>query len=74
MSKIPSKEIIERITKEYPPGTAVECIELNDRCTPIPPGTKGKVQFVDDTGTIFVKWNNGSGIGVLFGVDRIKKI
>lgn len=38
------------------------------------PGTKGTVRSVDDTGTVFVRWDNGSGLGVVYGVDRIRKL
>ena len=34
----------------------------------------GTVRSVDDTGTVFVRWDNGSGLGVVYGVDRIRKL
>ena len=34
----------------------------------------GTVRSVDDTGTVFVSWDNGSGLGVVYGVDRIRKL
>jgi len=39
-----------------------------------PVGTKGTVTRVDDTGTIHVKWDNGSGLGIVPGVDMCKRI
>lgn len=38
------------------------------------PGDQGTVKHVDDTGTIFVSWDCGSGLGVVFGVDSIRII
>lgn len=35
----------------------------------VPPGTEGTVDHLDDMGTVFVKWDNGSGIGLLPGKD-----
>ena len=32
------------------------------------------VDFVDDIGTVFVNWDNGSRLGVVYGEDVIKRI
>ena len=70
----PPRHVVERIGKEYPKGTRVELVEMNDPYTRIPPGTKGTVSCVDDIGTIFVDWDTGSGLGVAYGVDIIRKV
>lgn len=41
---------------------------------PIPPGTKGIVQFVDDAGTLHCKFDNGRTLGVIPDVDQFHKI
>lgn len=70
----PNEKIVEKIRQEYPVGTRVELVSMNDPYTKIPEGTKGTVRGVDDTGTIFVNWDNGSGLGVVYGEDSCKKI
>ena len=45
---------VERLRRQYPPGTRIKCIHMNDDCYPVPDGTIGTVQFVDDAGTIHV--------------------
>ena len=47
---------------------------MDDPYSRIPPGTQGIVSAVDDIGTIFVKWENGSSLGVVYGVDIVKKV
>ena len=37
-----------------------------------PPGTVGKVQFVDDIGDIHVAWQNGSSLALIPGVDAFE--
>ena len=38
--RFPSKEIVDRVRKEYPAGTRVELIKMDDAQAP-PVGTKG---------------------------------
>ena len=53
--RFPSREIVESIRKEYPVGTRVELVHMDDFQAP-PIGTKGTVRGVDDTGSIMVAW------------------
>lgn len=70
----PSQETVKRIRKMYPKGTRVELIQMDDPYTRLRPGDKGTVQFVDDTATIFVVWDSGSGLGIVYGKDRVRKL
>lgn len=71
--KFPNKAVIERLRDEYPAGTRVELISMDDPQAP-PAGTKGTVYAVDDTGSLCVRWDNGSGLNVIYGEDVVKKI
>ena len=64
--RFPSKEVVERIRKEFPSGTRVELLQMDDPQAP-PIGTQGTVMGVDDIGSIMVAWDNGSGLSVAFG-------
>ena len=70
----PSRETVARLREQYPEGTWVELISMNDPHTTIRPGDKGRVSLVDDTGTIFVDWDNGSGLGIVYGEDSVRRI
>ncbi len=73
-NKLPSKETVNRLREEYPAGTRIELISMeDDPYSTLRPGDKGAVSFVDDTGTIHVRWDNGSGLGLVYGVDKYKK-
>lgn len=69
----PNRQIVESVRKNYPPGTRVELVEMDDAQAP-PIGTKGTVRGVDDTGSIMVAWDNGSGLNVVYGTDRCRKV
>lgn len=67
------RKIVEKLREEYPVGCRVELVRMDDKYAP-PPGTRGFVKDVDDVGTIFVNWDNGSGLGVAYGEDECKKV
>jgi hypothetical protein len=73
MNSFPSKETVERIRRQYPPGTKVRMIRMDDAQAP-PIGTIGEVQGVDDIGSLMVKWSNGSSLNVVYGEDLVEKI
>ena len=71
--RFPSRETVERVRKEYPSGTRVELVQMDDLQAP-PAGTKGTVMGVDDTGSLLMSWDNGSGLNVVYGEDIVKKV
>lgn len=71
--KFPSKEIVDRLREEYPIGTRVELVRMDDFQAP-PIGTKGTVRGVDDAGSIMVRWDTGSGLSIAYGEDQCKKL
>ena len=62
----PSRDIVNSIREEYPAGTRVELVRMDDFQAP-PIGTKGTVIGVDDTASIMVAWENGSSLHVIYG-------
>ncbi len=71
--KVVSKEMVEENRKQYPKGTRVELVSMDDRQAP-PPGTCGTVLGVDDIGSLLMRWDNGSGLNVVYGEDVVRKI
>ena len=71
--RFPSKETVESIRSRFPAGTRVELVQMDDAQAP-PIGTLGTVWGVDDTGSIMVHWDNGSGLHVVYGVDVCRKV
>ncbi len=66
-----SREELKQLRKQYPSGTLIRLIHMDDIQAP-PDGTLGRVDHVDDTGTIFVNWANGSGLGLIIGEDQFE--
>ena len=71
--KFPSKDIVEKVRAKYPIGTRVELVKMDDVQAP-PVGTKGTVKGVDDTASLLIDWDNGCGLNVIYGIDKVRKI
>lgn len=46
-------------------GCRVRLIRTSDQYTSLRCGDEGIVDFVDDMGTVHVKWDNGSSLGLI---------
>ena len=70
--RFPNKETVDRIRREYPVGTRVVLVRMEDVQAPLA-GTKGTVLGVDDTGSLLMRWDTGSGLNVVYGEDIVRK-
>lgn len=61
------------LKSQYPSGCRVKLVRMDDIQAP-PIGTEGTVISVDDVGTVHVRWDNGSGLGVVYGADVCTRI
>jgi hypothetical protein len=64
---------LKTLRKQYPVGCIVELVHMDDAQSP-PEGSRGRVLAIDDIGTIHVAWMNGSTLGIVPGVDMIRKL
>lgn len=69
---ITPQAVVEAIRKAYPIGTRVVLVQMDDPQAP-PVGTQGTVHGVDDLGDLLVRWDNGSSLKVVYGVDLCEK-
>ena len=67
------QDVLYQLRKQYPRGTRVELLKMKDPQAP-PVGTRGTVIGVDSIGSIMVRWDNGSGLHILYGIDACKII
>ena len=73
MFRMPEKKEIQRIRTLYPKGTRVTLISMDDPYKTPPPGTLGTVVGVDDMGQIMMRWDNGSSLSLIPGVDSFRR-
>lgn len=67
------KEIVQTLRKQYPEGTRVKLVKMDDPQAPLM-GTRGTVIGVDDIGSIMVRWDNGSSLNVIYGEDVVSRV
>ena len=71
--RVISREALHALRERFPKGTRVELVQMDDPQAP-PIGTKGTVIGVDAIGSIMVRWDNGSGLNVVYGEDVCRKV
>ena len=64
---------LKEIREMYPEGTQIVLTEMAGE-SQMPYGLRGTVKFVDDMGTVFPDWDNGRGLGVVYGEDSFRKL
>ena len=74
MNGFPSRAVVEGLRRQYPAGTRVALVSMNDPYTKLRPGDVGAVIAVDDIGTVHIQWDNGSTLGAVYGADVIRKV
>lgn len=67
-------KLAQEMRKEYPSGTRVMLISMDDEYRKMKKGEEGTVLKVDDMGTIHISWDAGFKLGVIPMVDEIQKI
>lgn len=60
------------IRRQFPIGSRVQLIRMDGKYLPI--GSEGTVTGVDDIGTIHVRWDCGSSLGVVYPEDKCEII
>ena len=69
----PDRKTVERIRAQYPVGTRVRLLSMDDPQAP-PIGTEGTVLGVDDAGHIMMSWDSGGSLNLVYGVDRFQTV
>ena len=73
--RFPTSEQVARLRERFPKGTRLELTApMDDPYSRLQPGDQGVVEYVDDAGTIHMRWDRGSSLGLVPGVDSFKKV
>jgi hypothetical protein len=64
----------KRYKEQYPPGTRLQLINMEDPYAPVESGTRGTVKLVDDIGQIHMHWDNGRTLALVPGQDSFRTL
>lgn len=67
-------QLRERMRTNYPPGTRVQLIRMDDPYAPVPSGMRGMVTHVDDMGQLQMHWDNGQSLALIPEEDVFRKL
>ena len=65
---------VEFMREQFPPGTRIRLIEMKDPYSPVPPGTEGTINQIDNACQLHMTWDNGRTLALIPGVDRFSII
>jgi hypothetical protein len=72
--QFPSKEQVERTRQNYPNGTRVELISMEDPYSKLTAGDRATVVGVDDIGDLLCEWDSGSTLKLIPSADQFRKL
>ena len=74
MKGFPTQEQVDQIKEQYPIGTRLKLMSMKDPYAAVPSGTEGEVTYIDDIGTLSMKWDNGRSLGIVVSEDSFEVI
>ena len=72
--QFPNEHELKALRERYPAGTRIRLNHMDDPYAPIPTGTTGSVDYIDDAGNIHMKWDKGRSLSLIDGVDDFEVI
>lgn len=70
--RLMDKAKLECRKRQYPSGTRIELICMDDPYTKLTAGDKGTIIDVDPLGDLEVDWDTGSTLKLIIGVDQFR--
>ena len=67
-------EWVKFMREQFPTGTRIRLTEMKGPYAPVPPGTEGTIDHIDDACQFHMTWDNGRTLALIPGVDRFSVI
>ena len=67
-----SREWLDFLRMQHPTGSKITVTDMKSVPNPMPNGTEGTLEYIDDNGVFHMRGNDGSAFNLEVGVDRFK--
>lgn len=68
------KSNLEELNKTYPIGSKIKLLEDMEDTQGIRAGQFGILEYIDDEGSLHMRWDNGSGLAIIPEIDKFEVI
>lgn len=72
--KFPDQNTVLRYKREFPPGTRILLLHMEEAQFPIPDYTRGTIRYVDDIAQLHCRFDNGRSHTLVPGLDKFRKL
>ena len=69
-----NEKMAPKYREEYPPGTRIMLLYMDDPYAPVPPNTRGTVDHIDSQSQFMMHWDNGRTLALVPGKDSFRKL
>ena len=66
------KEWLDFLRDQYPKGSGIRLSQQRDALSPVEPGSRGRLEHIDDEGQFHVRWEDGKETVLAIGKDRFQ--
>lgn len=66
------KEWLDFLRDQYPKGSGIRLSQQRDALSPVEPGSRGRLEYIDDEGQFHVRWEDGKETVLAIGKDRFQ--
>lgn len=66
------KKLLDFLRDQFPLGSRIMLTKMEADSQPLPPGSTGTLNHIDEAGQLHILWDNGISMALMPGADRFQ--